>query len=348
MAGTQTQARDYLTAADLQTPLLADLSDMAARFANIRLLIVFPKLDGWGQMHPGESSDRPSFCRMIQGSKTGAKHCRMCHVLMSIAACSDGLTEQNCHAGASSLVTPIGEDESDCFAVLSTCVYARTAETEEAMRDLIHGQAEKLGVDPIKLFTAFAELPELTKEQVALGRSIMAATGAAVEEIAVRVKLERRLAGQRRRPQAAPSLQELVEQQLRDYIIIPGSADGNDPQREKNCPPVIEAVAMMVDQRPNMPFRVSEIAAAARVTPNHFSAMFRQCMDQSFLQYLTDKRMQLAKKLLGDLTQNVTEVALATGYDDPGYFSRVFRKQTGVSPREWRDKNVHNDTMIRS
>lgn len=116
-------------------PLLAKLSDMASELAGIRFLVVFPDQDGWNQCCPGGVAARPEFCRLIQGSKEGAKHCKMCHVLMSVAASSAGLTEQRCHAGLSVLVAPVPDTNSaEVFSVLSTCAFT-SRERKEAWRE---------------------------------------------------------------------------------------------------------------------------------------------------------------------------------------------------------------------
>ena len=52
------------------------------------------------------------------------------------------------------------------------------------------------------------------------------------------------------------------------------------------------------------------------------------------MDFLTERRISLAKELLGDLTLNIAEVALATGFDDPSYFTRRFRQKTGMTPRD--------------
>ena len=85
-----------------------------------------------------------------------------------------------------------------------------------------------------------------------------------------------------------------------------------------------------------MPYGVVDIAAAAGISPNHFSSLFHKHMKQAFSEFLTDRRLELAKQVLGDLTLNIADVARKVGYDDAGYFARRFRQKTGVTPREWR------------
>ena len=57
------------------------------------------------------------------------------------------------------------------------------------------------------------------------------------------------------------------------------------------------------------------------------------------MQYIISLRIQQAQRLLGTSEYNVTEVSSLVGYDNPLYFSRLFKKQTGMSPSEYR-KNL--------
>src|ERR1035437_4533225 len=170
-------------------PLLAKLSDMAAELAGIRFLIVFPDKDGWNQCCPGGVAACPEFCRLIQSSKEGAKHCKMCHILMSVAASSAGLTEQRCHAGLSVLVTPVPDPSNDeVVSVLSTCTFTSPVRKEAWREAKLHGK--KLGVDLAQLKKTFEEIPELNTRQVKTARALMAIAGEAVREIKMRILLQ--------------------------------------------------------------------------------------------------------------------------------------------------------------
>lgn len=81
---------------------------------------------------------------------------------------------------------------------------------------------------------------------------------------------------------------------------------------------------------------LNEIAAAQEVSPNYFSAMFSQEMQMTFVEYVTQKRMEKAKSLLRETEMRSNEIALAVGYKNPHYFSFVFKKTQGCTPREYR------------
>lgn len=83
---------------------------------------------------------------------------------------------------------------------------------------------------------------------------------------------------------------------------------------------------------------LNEVAQAIGMSPNYFSGMFSQEMKLTFVEYVTNKRMEQARRLLRDSDQSTAQIAAAVGYKDAHYFSFVFKKTVGVSPREWRAK----------
>jgi signal transduction histidine kinase/AraC-like DNA-binding protein/ABC-type sugar transport system substrate-binding protein len=84
------------------------------------------------------------------------------------------------------------------------------------------------------------------------------------------------------------------------------------------------------------PLTRQEIAEAVGVSKNYLSEIFRQELSFSPWDCLARLRIQKAKELLRDTGCNITSVATQTGFDDSAYFSRVFRKHTGMSPQEYR------------
>ena len=78
------------------------------------------------------------------------------------------------------------------------------------------------------------------------------------------------------------------------------------------------------------------VAQVANVSATHFSAVFSQEMGKTFLETLTDLRMEQARALLRSSDKSSGEVAFAVGYNDPHYFSFLFKKVNGCSPRDYR------------
>jgi len=83
---------------------------------------------------------------------------------------------------------------------------------------------------------------------------------------------------------------------------------------------------------------LNDVAARANLSPSHFSSVFSQETSQTFKEYLTEIRINKAKELLRMTTLRSTDIAYQVGYNDPHYFSSVFKKNTGVSPIEFRSQ----------
>ncbi len=81
-------------------------------------------------------------------------------------------------------------------------------------------------------------------------------------------------------------------------------------------------------------------AEVVRVSPFYLSKLFRKETGKTFIDYLTEFRIKKAKELLSIPTNNVKDVCYMVGYRDPNYFARVFKKISGITPTEYRDKNV--------
>lgn len=81
---------------------------------------------------------------------------------------------------------------------------------------------------------------------------------------------------------------------------------------------------------------LEEVAHYVQRSPSYFSHILSAKRAQTFRQYVTDVRIKQAKHLLSTTSLTVREIAFAVGYDDPNYFSRLFKEYTGYSPRAWR------------
>jgi two-component system response regulator YesN len=86
----------------------------------------------------------------------------------------------------------------------------------------------------------------------------------------------------------------------------------------------------------NEDISLNTVAASVNLSPNHFSTIFSQEEGQTFIEYLTEVRMERARELLRSTSMKTTEVAFAVGYKDPHYFSCLFKKTQECTPREYR------------
>ncbi len=89
----------------------------------------------------------------------------------------------------------------------------------------------------------------------------------------------------------------------------------------------------------NQDISLKKIAEAVGISPFYLSHLFRNEMGISFLEYVTSVRMSVAKKLLQQTSMSIMEICLEVGYQDPSHFAKIFRKNEGIRPVEYR-KNL--------
>lgn len=316
---------------DVRHSLIRQLGELAAELTGVRLLVVYPTPSGWEQIHGDSRADlQPRFCRLVQSSPEGAKHCRMCHILMTVAACGGGPAEQRCHAGASVMVCPAANSSSESVAIVCSCMFVGAGGWEEA-----RGRGKKLGLDLRELRKAFLALPKLDETQRTRLRAAMRTMSEAVRLIRRNAALEEKLAT------AGAGVRSHID--LEQWIK---KSDWVPPRTEEGAgtPLLIHAVRELIRQRPELPLSVKELSAVARLTPNHFTTLFREHVGMPFTDYLAQQRIACAQRLLRNPTLNVNEIARQVGYEDPGYFARRFRQKIGLSPREWRNRQADSAT----
>ena len=92
----------------------------------------------------------------------------------------------------------------------------------------------------------------------------------------------------------------------------------------------------------NEDINIEEYTQKNYVSISWFIRAFKQCTGSTPMQYILSKRISNAETLLLDHSYNITEIAQIVGYDNPLYFSRIFKKIKGLSPSEYR-KNINTN-----
>jgi two-component system response regulator YesN len=90
------------------------------------------------------------------------------------------------------------------------------------------------------------------------------------------------------------------------------------------------------DNYKNDDMSLQTVASYVNVSSNHFSPIFRKETGDTFIDYLTTVRMDKAKDLLTCTSMKTSDVGFEVGYRDPHYFSYIFKKTQGMSPKEYR------------
>jgi AraC-like DNA-binding protein len=108
-----------------------------------------------------------------------------------------------------------------------------------------------------------------------------------------------------------------------------------DPQRPDLSRPVREAMRLITSDPQAVP-GVAELAERVGVSPEHLARLFRKELGTSPLQAITERRIQLACRLLRSTVLSLAEIAVRCGYADAGALGEAFRARVGMPPGQYR------------
>ena len=110
----------------------------------------------------------------------------------------------------------------------------------------------------------------------------------------------------------------------------------------KPAQPQSKAVRLVLKYLHNnyaQPLSLEQVAAEVHLTPEYFSRVFKDEMGVTFINYLTDLRLQHSVQMLETTALRVQNIAQAVGYPNVSYFSTIFKKKYGMSPYEYRKRS---------
>ncbi|QIA64080.1 AraC family transcriptional regulator [Vibrio astriarenae] len=125
-----------------------------------------------------------------------------------------------------------------------------------------------------------------------------------------------------------------------DYSKYPtsGVIDSTPTLKASNNPDIDQVVSYINSNLPSQ-LREEAFAEQCHYSVTYFSKVFRKTMGISFRDYVISKRISLAKQMLvEDKQTKVAVVAYQCGYKDVSYFSRIFKKKTGLTPAGYRQQ----------
>lgn len=139
--------------------------------------------------------------------------------------------------------------------------------------------------------------------------------------------------------------QELLTMYLKQiFLLIQRSRSEKKPTVSTYLQEEMENARNYFDEHYNEPISIEEFAASRSMSVSWFLRNFKQVVGMSPMHFILTKRINNAVSLLETTNYNVTEISTIVGYDNPMYFSRLFKKQKGVSPTEYR--KLLNDHSI--
>ncbi|MDL2300784.1 PocR ligand-binding domain-containing protein [Lachnospiraceae bacterium OttesenSCG-928-D06] len=99
---------------------------------------------------------------------------------------------------------------------------------------------------------------------------------------------------------------------------------------------LIRKAMIYISKHFNEPLTLEEVALHVHLHPSYFSTIFKQSIGSTFKEYLNMVRIEESKRLLSNTDFSIIDIAVAIGFEDQSYFSKVFKKYTGLTPKQYR------------
>lgn len=106
--------------------------------------------------------------------------------------------------------------------------------------------------------------------------------------------------------------------------------------RSKSKEEIVEGIKTLIEERYEEPLTIESIARMLHFTPNYIGAVFKSERKQSINNYLMKVRLQKAMEKMADTTLTLQEIAEGCGYENLSYFHVQFKKETNMTPSEYR------------
>jgi AraC-like DNA-binding protein len=100
--------------------------------------------------------------------------------------------------------------------------------------------------------------------------------------------------------------------------------------------PILSLAFETIERSYTTPLSLRDVAAALNLTPGYLTTVVRRKTGRTVQEWITERRMAEARRLLIQSDLTVAEIADHTGYADPAYFIRIFRRAHGTTPLRWR------------
>ena len=139
--------------------------------------------------------------------------------------------------------------------------------------------------------------------------------------------------------------EDYIASLFNDILLLVNRQQHEQKKTTGNVQEQIERAAAYFNENYNTKISIDDYAESLHISTNWFIHNFKQYAGMSPAQYILSLRMVNAQSLLERTTYNIKEISEIVGYENPLYFSRVFKKEIGKSPAQYRKERTTEETV---
>ena len=139
--------------------------------------------------------------------------------------------------------------------------------------------------------------------------------------------------------------EDYIASLFNDILLLADRQQHEQKKATGNVQEQIERAAAYFNENYNTKISIDDYAESLHISTNWFIHNFKQYAGMSPAQYILSLRMVNAQSLLERTTYNIKEISEIVGYENPLYFSRVFKKEIGKSPAQYRKEMIPTEAV---
>ena len=109
-------------------------------------------------------------------------------------------------------------------------------------------------------------------------------------------------------------------------------------RKKSNIGKIVEMTNKLINERFSQDLNLDDVSKELHISPQYLSRLYKNETGENFIERLTAVRIENAKKLLKENRYSIKEVCYMSGYSDPNYFSKLFKKHVGISPTDYQNR----------
>ncbi|MCU4173823.1 helix-turn-helix domain-containing protein [Carboxylicivirga sp. N1Y90] len=180
---------------------------------------------------------------------------------------------------------------------------------------------------PFPEFTDISKLMERSSHGISFGHGIKEQVGPALKHMVELPAFEKLIC-------LMQALQTLAN--TNDYHLLHATKAAIEVQ--SNDYSRINRINTYVSEHYQKPIQIKELAELTGLTETSFSRFFKKVTGKTFINFLNEFRIQKACTLLSNKNTSISDIMMLSGFVEPAYFTRIFKRYTNFSPREYRKK----------
>lgn len=268
------------------------------------------------------------FCKVVRSHPHYGQLCQKCDSRGGLEATR--LQEPYiyiCHMGVLDLAIPIIVDDQYIGAVMAGQVLLKDEIEKESLEKIVNSKYSDVDYgSKEELEELFKRLPVMTLDRVkAVSKMMFHMSNYIVEEALLKINLNDK----------AELLNHDTNLELSDVRIISQNKE-NKILYKNNI--ILRPALEYMQNNYSKTITLDEMASLCNISTSYFSKLFKKDIGDKFANYINKVRVKTAKELLETTDMSILNISLDLGFEDCGYFIKVFKKLEGATPAVYRNE----------